>query len=347
MSKIYTAFISSEFESLRDERKEVIDCLLDHRVLPICMEHFTATSSGQFKDIQKLIDDSDLFILLLGGRYGSCDENGISWTQREYDYACAQNKVIISVICDELVEARKQRYDTLSEDVKKQIDFSEKVWFARAVEDRRSLSNIVDQAIVYSLPKCNGWVKAEGILSEEALSEWQKAHKAFDLSGKWYHMHLSETDEQYIRVGTITIAQDFTPAKYQQLRFSGVSYDIMRYNEETNALTLNQMKRTQFEGDYKLDENGTIFGIFLATRSFGSGTFNSQTISNGVRRGIHDFKIDTYGNTAVEEFQGEFHDEAPSPKTGVIFVYRSEERRNEALKAYRWEVLKSKQGGTL
>lgn len=85
MNKVYTAFISSAFESLRDERNIVINALLDMRVLPIGMEHFTASSSGEFSDIQELIDESDFFIMLMGKFYGSCDKNGISWTEREYE----------------------------------------------------------------------------------------------------------------------------------------------------------------------------------------------------------------------------------------------------------------------
>ena len=51
--KKYSAFISSNYESLRSERIELINCLLDAQIIPICMEHFTATSSENFDYIFK------------------------------------------------------------------------------------------------------------------------------------------------------------------------------------------------------------------------------------------------------------------------------------------------------
>lgn len=50
--KMYSAFISSVYESLEDERSQVIDCLLDFNVFPICMEHFTAASNKQFSPVE-------------------------------------------------------------------------------------------------------------------------------------------------------------------------------------------------------------------------------------------------------------------------------------------------------
>ena len=71
MKKIYSAFVSSAFTSLRDERNQVIDVLLDFDILPIGMEHFTVSTNGNFSDIQEYIDDSDSFIMLLGDRPSS------------------------------------------------------------------------------------------------------------------------------------------------------------------------------------------------------------------------------------------------------------------------------------
>lgn len=339
--KIYTAFISSEFESLQDERNIVINKLLDNRIMPICMEHFTATSSGQFEDLKELIDDSDLFILLLGKNYGSCDAEGISWTQREYEYAVSKKKQIIAVICDELAEAKKKEFCTLSPSEQKQIEFSNKIPFARTVSEGLNLTTIIEQALVSSLPRCDGWLRDVGsVMTDEDLEKWREENKAFNLAGTWYHMHLSEFDEQYIRLGTITISQTFTPDKYKELKFSGTNYDILRYDKNTNTIKCNLMKKSRFNGDYKLEDDGKIYGMFISKREF-SSKFKEQEIGHGERRGIHDFFIETSGNNITEEFTGEFHDEAPSPKMGRIFVYRSEDRRNEELMEYRGHIIKS------
>jgi hypothetical protein len=45
--------------------------------------------------IKKVIDDSDYYIVILGGRYGSVGEDGVSYTEREYRYALSIGKPII------------------------------------------------------------------------------------------------------------------------------------------------------------------------------------------------------------------------------------------------------------
>ena len=74
--KLYTAFLSSNYSGLKNERSIAIKKLLDANVFPVTMEHFVIGSTDGFKDICELIDDSDVFILLMGTRYGSRDERG-------------------------------------------------------------------------------------------------------------------------------------------------------------------------------------------------------------------------------------------------------------------------------
>lgn len=344
VEKIYSAFISSEFNSLKDERRIVIDTLLDHRVLPICMEHFTVASSEKFDALAELIDASDFFILLLGGQYGSCDDDGVSWTEKEYDYALKKNKRIIAIICDELVATMNKDPNTLTEEEKKQIRFKDKIGFARKVSEKLDVKDITHQALATNLSKCPGWVRAENTaLDPDALKEWQEKNKVFDLAGRWYHMHLSDDDIEYIRVGTIDIMQEFTPGKYTELVMSGSNYSVLNYDKSKNELNVDMTKISRFDGEYKIKANGDIFGIFSAKRTFNNGSFNSQTIQRGTRRGIHDFKINLYADT-TDSFEGEFHDEAPSPKVGIIYVYRSESERNQALLNMRRGIVKIIQG---
>ena len=51
--KKYSAFVSSHFTSLKKERTELISGLLDAQMIPICMEHFTVTTSEKFDDIKE------------------------------------------------------------------------------------------------------------------------------------------------------------------------------------------------------------------------------------------------------------------------------------------------------
>ncbi|MGV3587276.1 MAG: DUF4062 domain-containing protein [Adhaeribacter sp.] len=87
MNKRYQVFVSSTFEDLKEERNEVLQALLELDCIPCGMEYFPATNETQWEYIKKLIDDCDYYIVIIGARYGSLDTDGISFTQKEYEYA--------------------------------------------------------------------------------------------------------------------------------------------------------------------------------------------------------------------------------------------------------------------
>lgn len=321
--KIYSAFISSVYESLRDERSEVIDCLLDHSIFPVCMEHFTSAASQKFNDIEKRIDESDFLILILGQKYGSTDENGVSWTEREYEYALQQQKPMVALFCDELIALRKRRnFENLTTDEKKQINFSDRIGFGREITSEMTIHKIITQFISdCDFSQCSGWVRGKRILSDDFLNKWRNEHRAWGIEGKWYHVHVSPDDMNYIRTGTILIRQKFDPENYKKIEFDGLNYSV-RYNSTDNELIENKLKRTHWTGTYTIDDKGIMFGIFMAKREF-SGNFGEYKVDKGTRRGIHDFTIDISENAAPVMLQGEFHDEAPSPKFGLIYAFRS------------------------
>ena len=90
IKKKYQVFISSTFKDLHEERQELTLALLDQHI-PSGMEAFPAAPERGWKTIQAAIDDSDYYVLILAGLYGSVDdETGMSWTQREYEYAQEQ-----------------------------------------------------------------------------------------------------------------------------------------------------------------------------------------------------------------------------------------------------------------
>lgn len=97
MEKRYQVFISSTFQDLQEERKEVMQALLELDCMPAGMELFPAANEDQWSLIKKVIDDSDYYILIVAGRYGSVNEDkGISYTQMEYEYALETGKPVIA-----------------------------------------------------------------------------------------------------------------------------------------------------------------------------------------------------------------------------------------------------------
>ena len=76
-TKKYQVFISSTFADLADERRKALDVLLMADCIPAGMEAFVATDLEQFEVIKRVIDLCDYYILIIGKRYGSVDNQVI------------------------------------------------------------------------------------------------------------------------------------------------------------------------------------------------------------------------------------------------------------------------------
>jgi hypothetical protein len=96
--KIYKVFVSSTYEDLREERAAVQKGLLLLGCLPVGMELFPAADEETWSFIKSQIDDSDYYVVVVAGRYGSEATDGISFTEKEYDYAISQKKPTIGFV---------------------------------------------------------------------------------------------------------------------------------------------------------------------------------------------------------------------------------------------------------
>jgi hypothetical protein len=96
--KRYSVFISSTFEDLKDERRAVQDTVISAGDFPVQMEYFPATDEAAFDLIKSLLDKCDYYILIIGGRYGSLDSDGLSYTHKEFRYAVSKNIPVIVML---------------------------------------------------------------------------------------------------------------------------------------------------------------------------------------------------------------------------------------------------------
>jgi uncharacterized protein DUF4062 len=96
--KIYKVFVSSTYEDLREERAAVEKGLQQIDCWPVGMELFPAADEETWDFIKSQIDDSDYYVVVVAGRYGSQGPDGISFTEKEYDYAIARGKPAIGFV---------------------------------------------------------------------------------------------------------------------------------------------------------------------------------------------------------------------------------------------------------
>lgn len=101
-NKKLQVFVSSTFDDLKDERQAAVQAILKAGHVPAGMELFTAGDEEQMKVIKRWIDDSDVFMLLVGGRYGSIEPvSKKSYTHLEWDYAVETNKRLFAVVMND------------------------------------------------------------------------------------------------------------------------------------------------------------------------------------------------------------------------------------------------------
>ncbi|MFB5934817.1 DUF4062 domain-containing protein [Peribacillus castrilensis] len=109
-------FVSSTFIDLREERQSAVNAILDAEHIPCGMEIFKAGEAQQ-ETISKWIDQSDVYVLILGGRYGSLiPGQEVSYTHWEFSYAKKHKKIILPIVLSESYlndkEAQLKRSDS-------------------------------------------------------------------------------------------------------------------------------------------------------------------------------------------------------------------------------------------
>ena len=175
MEKKYQVFVSSTYKDLTEERKEVIQALLELDCIPVGMELFPAADDDQWTLIKRLIEDCDYYVLIVGGRYGSLNSDGISYTQMEYEYAILQNIPTIAFLHKNPEKIEVGKSELQQEQIEKLQKFKAKVQekMCRYWETPSELGSQVSRSLIKLIrdkPRV-GWVKASSLPSEELTRE--------------------------------------------------------------------------------------------------------------------------------------------------------------------------------
>lgn len=176
MDKRYQVFVSSTYADLKQERARVIQTVIEMDCIPAGMELFPAADKEQFKFIKHVIDDCDYYLLIIGGRYGSTTAEGVSYTEKEYDYAISRGLKVIAFVHgdpDTIPLGKSEKDASLRAKLEK---FREKVSTGRLVKKWNSaeeLPGLVALSLNSTLKMypAVGWVRANRIASEDLLAE--------------------------------------------------------------------------------------------------------------------------------------------------------------------------------
>lgn len=170
MDRKYQVFVSSTYKDLQEERKKVIEVLLNRNCIPIGMEFFPSANEVLLPMIKRFIDDCDYYILIIGEEYGSVDKKTKkSYTQLEYEYAIERKKPVAIFLKDEKVcntnSINKQQLDKFKAKFQSK---SRRYWISA---DDLAAKVCLDLGYLIKSNPQDGWVKAKGISSDEANRE--------------------------------------------------------------------------------------------------------------------------------------------------------------------------------
>jgi len=174
LEKKYQIFISSTFTDLEKERDSIIKAILELYHIPIGMEMFSAEDEDQWEIIRRTIDVSDYYVLVLGLRYGSKGEDGISFTQKEYEYALSKKIPILSFVMDDEAPLSKDKRDNDLTDIN---NFRSKVLsntkMAKFWSTKDQLVNHVTLALSKQIMQKPGvgWVRGDSVAMEDSLKD--------------------------------------------------------------------------------------------------------------------------------------------------------------------------------
>lgn len=232
MEKRYQIFISSTFSDLKDERNKVMQTIMSLDSIPAGMELFPAMDEEQFEFIKRIIDDCDYYILIIGARYGSMDENGVSYTEKEYDYAVSKNIPVLAFLHNDISSLPMNKADVDDELRKKLEKFRKKVEKGRLVQYWENADNL-NAKVAVSLPKTikmfprTGWVKANLMANSESLQEINELRKENEELRVYKAKHEKEINN------VIDIAdwdEEFCAKLFQEKR--NVSWDYYDYHKK-------------------------------------------------------------------------------------------------------------------
>ncbi|QBX36526.1 DUF4062 domain-containing protein [Brevundimonas sp. S30B] len=178
-AKKYQVFVSSTFTDLQEERQDTIYTILDLQHIPAGMELFPATDMEQLDYIKRIIDGCDYYVLIIGGRYGSLDPEGISYTEREYDYAVETGKFVIAFIHGD-VGVIPSKFVDVDEGQRQALEqFRDKVGKGRLVrfwKSREALQMVVVKALSHAFANHpqTGWIRGDAAASQPILEQSNK-----------------------------------------------------------------------------------------------------------------------------------------------------------------------------
>jgi hypothetical protein len=180
LSKRLQVFVSSTFSDLKFERQAAVEAILTAGHIPAGMELFASGDESQMEVIKQWIDESDVYLLILGGRYGSVEPtSNKSYTQLEYEYAIEKSKPLFAcAINDDALEKKVKELgsSTLETDNPSELKEFRKLVLSKTVrfwDDVKDIKLAIGEALSNFARREDlvGWVRPHQEANMPALAD--------------------------------------------------------------------------------------------------------------------------------------------------------------------------------
>jgi len=257
VDKRYQVFVSSTFIDLKEERSSVIQTLMKMDCIPAGMELFPALDEEQFEFIKKIIDDCDYYLLIIGGRYGSLTSEGISYTEKEYDYAVSKGIKVLALIHGAPEQIPLGKSEETATARRKLEAFREKVKQGRLVEF---------------------WTKSEELPGKVAIG-MNATIKTYPATGWVRASHLDRTNQLLSELNEVRKLNDQLRVDLEQLRSQATGSQVLDHSVMKETITVkgsytqpgptNQHPqnppRTPWQREFSWEDIFRIIGPYLLT----------------------------------------------------------------------------------
>lgn len=234
MKKKYQVFISSTYSDLVEERAAVTQCLLDNQCIPVGMEQFPASELSQMEYIQRMLDDCDYYILILGGRYGSLDRDGVGFTEKEYDYAISRGLPVMSFVYEKPENLQSKNCEKTDDMRLKYNSFREKVCRGRLVKFHTDVGGLKAN-VATAINQCIRDFPAIGWIRGDSTNGNGDLERIFEKHLREYAAIWEELDD---------IMQDNPPVSNIQNEKEKMSPKNEQAEDRSSEITLSGIKAT-------------------------------------------------------------------------------------------------------
>lgn len=259
MNKKLQVFVSSTYTDLKEERQAAVEAILDAGHIPAGMELFKAGNESQLKTIYKWIDESDVYMLILGGRYGSIEtKSDKSYTQLEYEYALSKNIPVFAVILSQSFLTNKINILGLDKVMEQIAPYKYQLFkslvmskIIREVDDYKDIQIAIHSTLNEFLNFYNmvGWIRPNSlpITSQHQSVDFKSLYKDLNRFKIYKDFNANEYFVNNIISFQIGVSDTFQNTIFHRYTKIYIFNDLLEYTKDENDLSMAQLTKLGYE----------------------------------------------------------------------------------------------------